>query len=147
MKISVQTMRLIHRAHLQYDVKKIDLITWSSIITGGDQSYCDVSETNHIYDRIYGVSYKDFYLNKLHIGIFGMRVSFARNIGYEGTPMDLLDPYNAVHYFSRFMAQIKTIPLEKQIRYMAGCVIFPKNFDVKQFRYERSKLQKLQLVE
>lgn len=146
MKISMQTMRLIHRAHLQYDIPKNDLITWAATITGGAQNYVRVSETTHLYDRIHGETSTDWYLNRLHVGIFGMRISFARQVGWEGNPLDLLDPFNNIHYFSRYLSHLRDLTPERQITYLRGCVIMPPGFNGAQFRFERSRLMRLQVV-
>ena len=148
MTLSENVMRHLHRAHLKTSIPKLDLLTWAFVLSSFDPGFVRVSSVDHIHDKIYGANDVVEYLNRLHIGLFAMRASFARHLGFEGSPLDLARPDVAIKYFAIHLgAQYPLVRDAPQciewVRH--GCLV-PDDLDVVRFSDERAKVARMQLV-
>ena len=141
-------MAQIHRAHLQHGIPKIDLLTWAYVLTGGSEGFIRVSNQTHIYDKIYGDNDVVVYLNRLHMGIFGMRCSFARHLGNKGHPLSLSSHEVAIKYFALHLS--KQYPRVRDdaaaISWVGDACLLPQGFDHMMFMQKRVEVEKMQII-
>lgn len=141
-------MRHLNRAHLQFGIPQNDLLTWVYLLSGGNEGFIEVSGYEHIYDRIYGSNDVVKYLNRLHIGLFAMRSSWARHLGHSGSPLELVNPQTSILYFAKYLAsqypRLRNDP--GSISWVAQSCLVPMGLDIVKFAEKRAKVCRMNLI-
>ena len=101
-----------------HDIDFFDIITWIMLATNADPFFYNMPEEPHLIDKLTSFTLADELINGMHLGITGMRLSFARDLGYEGHPFNFIKPANNIKFFGLYLARYRKKSLNDRLEKM-----------------------------